>query len=384
MTKCPRCFVILPPDVGAWTEASPRSVSVDEAASAFRGHEVSMGQVVAYQIPAGSDQPDPAEHAANELGGPVIEVCPTCHYHLPIDWRSGRATCVAMAGARFTGKTVYIAVMIKQLQRLLERAGRELDPVTKATEDRYGEYYEKPLYEERGIVPATQPSHVEGTYQHDPLIFSLGIWNGIREYLAIRDVAGEDLENRQVGGTAWQFFGSADAVLFLFDPMRVDEVKDQLRDLVPTGHMTGGDPRDVLRTVMRLIGDGNPKLAVVLSKFDALQALQKVSGSTWGHIMSNAGAAFARDPGLLPGPYDDNDGWLLHAEVHSLLAKLDAGPMLRTMVNPQNGRQYYHRFFAVSALGDSPHGNRLNPSGISPFRCTDPIRWAFADRQVLT
>ncbi len=97
-------------------------------------------------------------------------------------------------------------------------------------------------------------------------------------------------------GVEWGFFGAADAVLFLFDPMRVQVVKDQLRDLVPTDHYTGGDPTDVMRTVMRLIGDGPPKLAVILSKFDALQALRRVRGSAWGQVMAHAGAAFSRDP----------------------------------------------------------------------------------------
>lgn len=387
MAKCPRCFQYLADDVVAWTEASPRTTSVDEEASAYRGDEVQMGKVVGYKLPPGGVPPGqmpPEEYAASELGGPVIEVCPICHYHLPPHWRSGRVTCIAMAGARFTGKTVFIAVMIKQLERLLERGGREIDPVTNDIARRYHDFYQKPLYEQRGIIPPTPPMHHEDSVHADPLIFSLGIWNGVREYLSIRDVAGEDLENPQVGGTPWHFFSVADAVLFMFDPMRVDEVRELLRDLVPTGHTTGGDPRQVLRTVMRLIGDGTPKLGVVLSKFDALQDLQKVAGASWGQIMSNAGAAFSRDPGLLPGPYDHDDGWLLHAEVHSLLAKLDAGPMLRAMRNPVTDVEYNHRFFAVSALGDTPHGERINPRGISPFRCLDPVRWVFADNYVLT
>ncbi len=385
MTKCPRCFHLVSDHLSAWVETSPRETSPDAKASAYRGHPVPMGKVVEYQVPVGAPpiDPGPGQQAADELQGPVAEVCPVCHYHLPPHWREGRATCIAMAGARSTGKTVFIAVMIKQLQRRLEQNGREVDAASRDTRQRYDNNYEKPLFEERGILPATSSAREELSHQHDPLIFSLGMWNGVHEYLAIRDVAGEDLEDPHVSGTPWEFFSTADAVLFLFDPMRVEEVKDQLRDLIHTGATTGGDPRDVLRTVMRLIGEGNPKLAVILSKFDALQELQKVTKSSWGQIMSNAGAAFARDPGLVAGAYDEDDGLRLHHEVNSLLQKLDAGPMLRTMSDPHTGRQYQHRFFAVSALGDAPQGEKLNASGISPFRCIDPIRWVFADRQVL-
>lgn len=384
MTKCPRCFKALPEHISTWVEAQPRDPAVDQIASAYRGHPTPLGKMAEYQVPAGVAPSDPSlgQQAERELKGPVIELCPLCHYHLPPFWRSGTATCVAMAGARSTGKTVYIAVMIKQLQRLLENHGHEMDFVTADTYRRYQSDYEKPLYEERGILPPT-PTAATGSDHHEPLIFSLGVWNGVREFLVVRDVAGEDMENRNVGGAPWEFFAAADAVLFLFDPMRVEEVRDHLRDLIPTGAATGGDPRDVLRTVMRLIGDGSPKVAVILSKFDALQQLRKVTGGNFGRIMSNAGAAFARDPGLVPGHYDDDEGWLLHAEVHSLLQLLDAGPMLRNMVNPQNGRRYTHRYFAVSALGGAPHGEKISVTGICPFRCLDPMRWVYADRQVL-
>ena len=99
--------------------------------------------------------------------------------------------------------------------------------------------------------------------------------------------------------------------------------------------------------------------------------------------MSHAGAAFNRDPSLVDVRYDEVDGALLDAEVRSLLQLLHAGPMLRTMRNPVTGHQYEHRFFAVSALGESPVGERLHRNGISPFRCMDPVRWVLAERSVL-
>ena len=81
---------------------------------------------------------------------------------------------------------------------------------------------------------------------------------------------------------AWEFFSRADAVLFMFDPLCVGEVANQLRDLVPPPSSLGGDPRQVLHTMTNLIGNGSPKLAVILSKFDALQALSAVEASAWG------------------------------------------------------------------------------------------------------
>lgn len=375
--KCPRCFNPLPPDRVAWTDAHPSSVTHNPVASAYTGIDTATPEIHTADRPmAGGADWSPAGYDP----GVHVEVCPSCHYTLPPLWRWGDATCVAMAGARYTGKTVFIAVLIKQLQQYTERFGREVIPADAETQRRYTEIYEKPLFVERGLVQATPSAAATA---HHPLIFDLGMWDGVKRYLVIRDVAGEDLEEAKVGGRAWEFFARADAVLFLFDPLRVEDVSDQLRDLVPDTARIGGDPREVLRVVMRLVGAGNPKLAVILSKFDALQALSYVEHSAWGRVMSHPGAAFNRDPGLTNRRYDDTDGALLDAEVRSLLQRLHAGPGLLTMINPVTNQRYDHRFFAVSALGESPEGERLHRNGISPFRCMDPVRWVLSERNVL-
>ncbi|MEP9395097.1 MULTISPECIES: TRAFAC clade GTPase domain-containing protein [Gordonia] len=376
-TKCPRCFNPLPHDRVSWTEATPESVSHNPTASAYAGVDTTTGVIHSADRPLGGAADwapagyDPAVH---------VEVCPTCHYTLPPLWRWGDATCIAMAGARYTGKTVFIAVLIKQLQQYAERFNHEVIPADELTASRYESIYETPLFVERGIVQATPSA---ASQAHHPLVFSLGMWDGVNRFLVIRDVAGEDLEEAKVGGRAWEFFARADAVLFLFDPLRVEDVSDQLRDLIPDTARVGGDPREVLRVVMRLISGGNPRLGVILSKFDALQALSNVRRSAWGRVMGHAGAAFNRDPGLVNRRYDEVDGQLLDAEVRSLLQRLHAGPLLLNMTNPVTGQQYHNRFFAVSALGESPEGERLHRNGISPFRCMDPIRWVLADRNVL-
>lgn len=368
-TRCPQCFTELPAE-RRWTRKNPETKSPDETATRYAGQSVPMGEIVS------AEPGDPAEWD---------EICPVCHYVLPPRWRGSFTACVAMAGARYTGKTVYIAVLIKQLERLGERFNQVVEPADATTRVAYRDLYEKPLYETRGIIAPT-PSAT--TYRHHPLVFSLGIWNThwgtVPVRLVIRDVAGEDLENPDnVSRQVLSFFSRAHAVFFLFDPLRVEQISHQLRELIPPPPGLGGDPREVLRTVMDLIGDGTPSLAVILSKFDAFQQLAQVKNSEWGRVMSNPGAAFNRDPGLVSPFYDNADGELVDAEVKSLLHRLDAGPQLRTMQNPITGAQYYHRFFAVSALGASPAGQKLHRNGISPFRCTDPVRWLLSGTGIL-
>ena len=75
--------------------------------------------------------------------------------------------------------------------------------------------------------------HTQASLQREPLIFSIGIWHDVRRYLVLRDVAGEDLETGDLSAPPFRFFVNADAVFFMFDPLRVKSIRDQLQDLLP-------------------------------------------------------------------------------------------------------------------------------------------------------
>lgn len=232
------------------------------------------------------------------------------------------------------------------------------------------------------MIPPTPAAHTQASYQREPLIFSIGAWQGVRRYAVLRDVAGEDLEAGNLHAPHFRFFANADAVFFMFDPLRVQVIRDQLHDLLPPQSWSGGDPRSVLSNLLLAVGQGQPRLAVILSKFDALRVLSEVEGSEWSQMMSNPGAAFMRDSSSAR-QYDEMDGRLLHEEVRSLLLRLHGGSIVAAVENPSTGVRLDHRYFVVSALGQPPVGNRLNPKGIAPFRCADPLRWVTSAHGVL-
>jgi len=385
MTKCPRCFVALDPNQHVWavspTARAPRYH--DEVGSAFAGTATDIGSMYKWERPANySGPPPPASVASQSLQAPVVEVCPLCHFELPQAWREGHAVCIAMAGARATGKSLYIAVLVKQLQLLCEQLGVSMEPVNRATANAYATNYERPLFEQRGLLPPTPTVLTQASSQREPLIYSIGAWHGVRRYLVLRDVAGEDMESGDLHAPPFHFFARADAVFFMFDPLRVKSIRDQLQDLLPAQAVSGGDPRTVLNNLVMAIGRGQPKLAVILSKFDALRVLRDVEGSEWSLIMSNAGSAYLRDSSD-DRRYNDVDGRLLHEEVRSLLIRLNAGSMVAAVENPSNQMHLEHRYFVVSALGQPPSGNRLHARGIAPFRCADPVRWVTSTFGVL-
>ena len=377
MTKCPRCFSPLQDDRYAWT-LSPQAGGKryrDPVASSFVGADAESGPIYNVKRPAGYRGPLPsAEKAEAALKAPAVEICPVCHVMLPDNWRQGHAICIAMAGAPGTGKSTYLAVLINQLQLLCESLGASMEPATRASAEAYARHYEAPLYAQRGLIPPTPTMQDLAPPRRESLIFSVGSWQGRRRFVVIRDAAGEDLESADLHAPPFRYFGNADGVFFMFDPLRIRSIRDQLHDLLPDQSYGGGDPRMVLSNVLRAIGSGRPKLAVILSKFDALQALRDVEGSEWSHIVSNAGAAYLRDNSA-KRRYDDRDGQLLHEEARSLLVRLHGASIVAAVENPASGARLAHRYFTVSALGQAPAGRRLNSRGIAPFRCVDPLRW---------
>lgn len=375
MSKCPRCFTELP-STQAWMCVSG---DCTPATGAPRGV---TGPIRTVERPVqGTETPDPGPPTCGKCDGATVEVCTvrSCRFVLPPGWRETPSTCVVMAGARATGKSMYIAVLVKQLEQFGEIAGIRVSPATRTSAALYSTVYEKPLFEQRGMLAPTGRISNADAYQHEPLVLEIAPRIGARHYLVLRDVGGEDLEANALDVANLGFVANADGVLFLFDPLSLPDVREQLMGLVSTPPtQVSGESVAVLDNVLRLIEGRHPRLALVLSKFDVVQAMRDVRGSDLSRIMQNTGAAFVREPGWR-GPYAEQDGRLLHEEIRSLLQWLGVG-WLATAMERLSHQGLDQRFFAVSALGDSPDGAYLHDRGIAPFRCLDPIRWMLAGR----
>lgn len=384
MAQCPSCFQELSENARSWELVGAVNDLHDPIASHYMGAEVVNGGVFDAVRPEGERRWKPVP-PSTQPGEQLFAVCPRCHYRLPDGWYESDTTCIAMAGARFTGKSVYIGVAIKQLEQLLEVLGTHLQFGNRVTAENYAREYERALYEEGGVLRAT-PRTDGKSYQRDPLILNLGRVNGSRRprYLVLRDVAGEEMEDPGNNPVHLSFFGHADAVIFMFDPLSIPAVRNTLSGLIPAGQQSGGRAELVLTNVLALMGArAQTRLAVVVAKFDAIQALQSVQDPSWAAVMANPGAAFLSEDNPLEPHYNDATGQLLHQEVRSLLSILGAQSIVNQLENPSNGIVREHRFFAASALGESAEGEHLSRRGISPFRVLEPVKWALAAERVI-
>ena len=379
--RCPYCFTHLGAAPAAFRcEVNGCADEPDPVASSFFGAQVVTRPVIVTGGQGG--QNGPVCRTCRNMASRVV--CPTCHAPLPANWYQCQTTCIAMAGARASGKSTYIAVLKRQAEKLCELMGLPLDFMDATTERIYKKVYQSPLYEQRGLLAPTPRHETAAATQRTPLMLSMGMIGNRRQVLVIRDVAGENLEDPTADPQIFSFFGRADGVVFLFDPMRIPEIRLQLAGVISEQAAVGGDPMSVLGNLVRLMRTSEQPiaipLAVVLAKFDTLHELGAVVGSPWQAAMANAGAAYSRDPSLnRPPAYDEADGRLLDAEVSSLLTRLNA----RALLNRVRQEFSNNRMFAVSALGAASVGQALHPRGIAPFRCLDPLKWLLAGQGVL-
>jgi len=309
-------------------------------------------------------------------------VCPHCHNPLPPAYCDSPGRIVALVGAKNTGKSTYIAVL---LHELMNRVGTELDASLVAcddrTIDRYKRDFARPLYEERRLLPTTTSA---ATAPREPLVYLLTRTRSARRLrarlplgrervaslaLVLFDTAGEDLRSRDVRDLHLRYLEAADAIIFLVDPLQLPGARTMVRDEAPPPPPADPDsePINVLARVTEALRRRHGlrpderlpvPVAVALTKIDALAPVP--AGQSWLHRARPS-----------RGALDLDDREAVDAQVRGLLHEWGAGQLEVYL------RQQYaeHALFGVSALGGTPVRGRVGPGGVRPHRVEDPLLW---------
>lgn len=386
--KCPQCFYRRRPGPGPMTfscAAGCRPVA-NERSQQVLGYLAYLPPISVWSPPQDKKRAH-EQPACNTCHGPVRLACEGCNFPFPDRWLEGSTACITLAGPRSSGKSVYIAVLVKELARMATALGGMLQAQNEFTQRQYA-IYEQQLFRERKLIAATRPLSPRDGF-HESLVYSLGTIAGRERFVAIRDVAGEDLEQAAVARPAWlTFLGRADGIVHLVDPFAVAEVRDKLHGIVPTTGLAGAavPPVTVLTNVLNAMAPtpvaDRPRYALTMSKFDVMHRLAEVEDTTWRRIMTNPGSAMSWDvrPEAVAtaGPrglaWNDRATALISQEVAGVLTMLGETTLGNALRNAPGGSPEY-RLFAVSAMGAAPEAARPNPRGITPFRVLDPITW---------
>jgi len=395
MVKCPRCFEQLTENYVFACLNPDCETSKDDPLVAKRLGDSYDGRIGTFRV--GN------VHDGNAIPGvcpachePEQELCAYCHFVLPIGYRYGESVCIALAGARSTGKSLYIAVAVKYLKLFLQDKWRAalLPAKPSNTKKVYEEFYEGPLFYQRGMPDATIAGNLKEAPQREPLIYEVkGLPGGRTWFIVLRDVAGEDLEDeRKFQSLATvppylRYLRNADTILYLYDPLTIPEVADKLKGGTAPLETAIGDQLKAIHNLATLVAQvgpapstAPPQVGVVISKFDTLQELGTADDPDWRDIFGNFGSTFVRDATMDEPGHNENDAILHHEELKTLLPVIGGNDFM-VQADAIGVRNF--RMFAVSALGHSPKGQFVNVVGISPFRVLGPIKWALANRGMI-
>ena len=318
-------------------------------------------------------------------------VCPSCHNTLPESTLLGRDMVISVVGARDTGKSHFVGVIIREL---IERISVKFGGAMVAFDDsmkRYELNYGHRLYVDLQKLDLTQSSeHNVNNGAYRPLIFTLNMKNksffgdSIDSFTFVFfDTAGEDLNELDTMSTVNKYICKSAGIIFLLDPMQIPAVANQFDETsikqassVGWRHATRSD--DIMARVSTLIRNDknintnqkiNTPVAAVFSKFDAIVP-----------IVPKECLILDQSSHCDAGAFVMSDWHNVNTEVQNLLKAWGAASFIQQLeINYTN----YSCFVASSlGLGNSPRSdNRIDRP--RPHRIEDALLWILKENKVI-
>ncbi len=320
------------------------------------------------------------------------KICPSCHNELPSSFHTTSSHIISIVGARNSGKSTYITVLIDELQRngykldlavLPQDVGENPNEVTSK---RYQNRYKKILMEDYEELPQT-PESEKDLY---PLIYKVStgqnrFLKNSSLYLALYDTAGESLKDRSKLEKLAKYVRSSSGVIFLLDTFEIRYVHDQLRKKLPGGlnrkhigaygeviHQIIQDIQRNDRLLTRSLKDRffnkDKKVAipsaVVFNKLDVIIENDLLSRTT--ERLLSEDSHFLKSRKLDPEKVEE-----VSSAIFETLCDWKEEGFGRNLQ-----KQFAnHKYFAVSSLGPRFHGLPADEREIIPCRVLDPLVW---------
>lgn len=301
----------------------------------------------------------------------LLRACPECKHDLASDYCDVPSRIVALVGAKESGKSTYIGVLIHEL---MNKVGEEFQFSLKACDDRTGRRYQRDfeqyLYHDRQVIPVTPSAATE---LHDPLVYLLTVqkrrWGRKALTLVFFDTAGEDLSSSESVDRHLRYLGAADAIVFLVDPLALSGAAADVAPAALANQQgpASDDPREVIGRITNLLRASENRPAPKRLKQAVALAVTKVDGLR-PTVAEHSPMHRARGRA---GRLDLTDRGLVDEQVRALLTRWNAGVLDRLLADAYSA----HNLFGLSALGQIPSGGSLGRFGISPVRVEDPLLW---------
>jgi hypothetical protein len=300
-------------------------------------------------------------------------VCPRCHNDLPNLFGAVDSYTIALIGAKESGKSHYIAVLINELtNRVGQSFDASLNALDEQTIQRYKQDFRRYVYEKREVIPATLSARAQINVRY-PLIYRFSLQRLKKFFrrlsvstLVFFDTAGEDLTHLDLMSTETKYLANSQGIIFLLDPLQIRAVRDRLAasSALPSENT---EPLEIIGRVAQLIRQSrklnpnqkiNTPVALAFSKIDEMRDLFE-PGSAVHHASDHEGY------------FNTDDAQQINDSMRAHVAQ---------WVGPGLDLYLQHNFvtfsyFGVSALGSPPDSQGYLPMGVAPFRVEDPLLW---------
>ncbi|MEV6555199.1 hypothetical protein AB0M22_05765 [Nocardia sp. NPDC051756] len=287
-----------------------------------------------------------------------------------------------MVGTRSAGKTVYLTVLVSELQEPTRRRFGaatyfvgESPMINDVRAWRHGMDEGKlpELTARASVDQARTPVVIDWQQERRN---GVGIRRIASTALSFYDTAGEDLETTG-SATDQQYLAAADGLIVVIDPFQIAGNAKRAAARGVADRYDPDHPVQVLSNVTEMLraADGvrhNRKiarpLAVAVTKIDAF----------YDQIPPDSPI---RRPSPSAPHFDDDDSRDIHQHVAGLIDEWGGDDVLRHL--ELNYRTF--RLFAVSALGAEPdyRTGSTDVRGVRPHRVSEPLLWLMANRGIV-
>lgn len=299
-------------------------------------------------------------------------ICSHCHNMLPHYYGETENLMFAVIGAKETGKSHYIAVLIEYMINVLTGSFPfSAQAANDETSQRYKNDFKKYVYDQHVIIQATQSANINRSVR-EPLIYELKFHdekNRLKKTVTIAffDTAGEDLDAEDTMSVVNKYIFNASGIILLLDPLQLTGVRSAVGTNVHLPAVNTEIETIVART-SRLIKKANNlkpnekigiPLAVAFTKLDAILPILPASS-----ILRNTGSHYNL------GMFDVTDAANVNDEMEALINQWAGHGFLSQVETNFNTYSY----FGLSALGCNPQGTKQIDKVI-PLRLEDPFLW---------
>lgn len=309
----------------------------------------------------------------------LIRYCPSSktdsygnHYIIPSRCVDTSSFPIALVGAKQSGKSNYIAVLVDEIKTKMSRSMNcSLQFCDQQTHDNYKNKYYDPLFNDKMVVQATNIQDIP------PLLYSINFFDDKKHKmndsvtLSLYDTAGENFDSETSVSSFADYLSNAKGIILLLDPLQVPSIREKLQGKVNLPDQNS-DSNDILTRIISSIKDKRKMksnqiidipIALTFTKMDVLIQYADLLGM----------------PEYLKhdSSYLDKGAFLMDdfsSTQESISDLLDIG-MIDNNLSVQLNNFSKHAFFGISSFGENPSDGVNLSQKPHPFRVLDPLLW---------